>query len=349
MDKSRLTVTTTPQRSASISSTISRAETFHSFSTAPALLDEDQEALVWSKKENMAYSRRNRADSGFESMGGTRTPDSDWEQKTITPRIKHRYPCRIEGNKPKFERAHTASDIPRPSTSPHGSGSHSSGARRRHRDSQPSYSRHTSRHSSRRSSFAQSQTNPPPYLLTRHSAQTDPYTAHQRALSIFQALEPKTSPPIPAIPGQLHKSLSNTTLPTNQPFDYSSDRPSSISEEPKLSLHHQSTTIDWTDPSSRRRAYAKHDAKRRGVEGIWRRVRKLWPGKMDEEVKFYKEKVDDDACSVRRYRLDLTDEDEKSYEKSCDHRGRASERGWKLVWRDVSCFSDASGMVEGKS
>ena len=65
--------------------------------------------------------------------------------------------------------------------------------------------------------------------------------------------------------------------------------------------HIQDHPIHWTSPDSRAAQYAKIDGKKKGIKGVWRRVRRrLKLGK--REIDFYD--GGSDAGSVRRYRLD---------------------------------------------
>ncbi|KAK8152133.1 hypothetical protein BKA80DRAFT_258405 [Phyllosticta citrichinensis] len=71
------------------------------------------------------------------------------------------------------------------------------------------------------------------------------------------------------------------------------------------------TTMHWTSPSTRRREYAEIDRSTRGLRGL---VRRLTPKCFSTRhlQPFYDEKAarsDDDTASVRRYRIDLPDEE----------------------------------------
>ncbi|KAK8154877.1 hypothetical protein IWX90DRAFT_358412, partial [Phyllosticta citrichinensis] len=76
-------------------------------------------------------------------------------------------------------------------------------------------------------------------------------------------------------------------------------------------LSRTTTTMHWTSPSTRRREYAEIDRSTRGLRGL---VRRLTPKCFSTRhlQPFYDEKAarsDDDTASVRRYRIDLPDEE----------------------------------------
>ncbi|KAL1639037.1 hypothetical protein SLS58_008366 [Diplodia intermedia] len=78
------------------------------------------------------------------------------------------------------------------------------------------------------------------------------------------------------------------------------------------------TVIHWNSPSTRRREYAEIDRSTKGFRGFMRRVTPRWLSRRPPRQAFYEgEKDDDDACSVRRYRIDVPDEDdaEASFEE----------------------------------
>ncbi|KAK8236975.1 hypothetical protein HDK77DRAFT_304811 [Phyllosticta capitalensis] len=125
--------------------------------------------------------------------------------------------------------------------------------------------------------------------------------------SITPELSSNRSAPSPATSN--FSSHSGTYSPTQQAFlpdDEDQHEPST----PAI----PATTMHWTSPSTRRREYAEIDRSTRGLRGLVRRLtpkcfttRHLQP--------FYDEKKaargDDDAASVRRYRIDLPDEEEE--------------------------------------
>ncbi|KAH7175405.1 hypothetical protein EDB81DRAFT_3398 [Dactylonectria macrodidyma] len=85
------------------------------------------------------------------------------------------------------------------------------------------------------------------------------------------------------------------------------------------------TTHYWTSDRTRRLEYAAIDAATRGVKGWVLRhlVPECFMPKGNRHVSF-----DDDSGSVRRYRLDLEEDDEKASQAKCLRR----RRGWRF-WR----------------
>ncbi|MCJ1375553.1 hypothetical protein MMC20_006790 [Loxospora ochrophaea] len=69
------------------------------------------------------------------------------------------------------------------------------------------------------------------------------------------------------------------------------------------------TLIDWTSPSTRRREYEKIDRSRRGIRGLWRKIAPRWLWR-SSRMSFYDDTTSD-TRSVRRYRMDLPEDDEK--------------------------------------
>lgn len=75
------------------------------------------------------------------------------------------------------------------------------------------------------------------------------------------------------------------------------------------------TVIDWTSPSTRKREYAKIDRANRGLRGLWRRVAPKWCQPDDHRTPFFEEGKNGKANyegSVRRFRMDIPDEDPSS-------------------------------------
>ncbi len=68
------------------------------------------------------------------------------------------------------------------------------------------------------------------------------------------------------------------------------------------------TTIDWTLPATRQRQYEEIAKSSRGIRGLLRRLTSILLRRGSERAKFYDGKGSD-AGSVRRYRLDVNDDD----------------------------------------
>lgn len=71
------------------------------------------------------------------------------------------------------------------------------------------------------------------------------------------------------------------------------------------------TVIHWTSPGRLREQYAAIDQSRRGVRGLLRKLTPRWLSQ-SSKASFYDSRKGSDAGSVRRYRLDLPEDDEKA-------------------------------------
>lgn len=69
------------------------------------------------------------------------------------------------------------------------------------------------------------------------------------------------------------------------------------------------TVIHWNSPTTRRREYAEIDKSTTGFRGFMRRVTPRWLSRRPPRQAFYGGEKDDDACSVRRYRVALPEDD----------------------------------------
>lgn len=78
------------------------------------------------------------------------------------------------------------------------------------------------------------------------------------------------------------------------------------------------TVIDWTSPSTRRREYEKIDRSSRGIRGLWRRFAPKWCQPGQGRVPFFEEGKGGKGNyegSVRRFRMDLPDEEEDEHDR----------------------------------
>ena len=149
------------------------------------------------------------------------------------------------------------------------------------------------------------------YTHSRHA--TDPYLIHQRGKHLFSSLEGTLAsfhapsaelrePLITISPSSSPKLLPSTVNSASYP----------TAPDPEKSDPLPRTTIDWTQPATRRREYAEIDASHRGLRGLFRRLTPRWC-QGQQRLQFYderKNRSDSDCGSVRRYRLDLPDEKE---------------------------------------
>jgi len=69
--------------------------------------------------------------------------------------------------------------------------------------------------------------------------------------------------------------------------------------------------MHWTSQATRQKEYAKIDKSNKGLRGLWRKLAPKWYIKKKCQ-QFYEEEDGSDAGSVRRYRLEPSEEwDEK--------------------------------------
>ncbi|KAJ5143197.1 uncharacterized protein N7515_001984 [Penicillium bovifimosum] len=76
------------------------------------------------------------------------------------------------------------------------------------------------------------------------------------------------------------------------------------------SMHVPATVMEWTSPDTRRREYEKIDRASSGVRGLWRRVAPRCFQTRDSRVPFFEEGKTQREGSVRRFRMDLPEDDE---------------------------------------
>lgn len=93
---------------------------------------------------------------------------------------------------------------------------------------------------------------------------------------------------------------------TLQPSTHESDSPP-LNEKTSAAADVEDTTMHWMSPSTRKRQYEKIDRANSGLGGMLRRfVPRCVSGPGPQ--RFYEEEKSD-AGSVRRYRMDLSDEE----------------------------------------
>lgn len=108
-------------------------------------------------------------------------------------------------------------------------------------------------------------------------------------------------------------SISSTTSP---PFLQSRDRANTLPiisshshSSSESSMHVPATIMEWTSDSTRRAEYEQIDRASRGVRGLWRRVAPRWCQTRDSRTPFFEEGKTSREGSVRRFRMDLADEE----------------------------------------
>lgn len=119
-------------------------------------------------------------------------------------------------------------------------------------------------------------------------------------------------------------------------------------EEDDFSITHQysnhvpATIIDWTLPSTRRREYRKIQSSCRGIPGLWRRFAPRFLQR-NRRLSFYEDEKDDDTGSVRRYRLDLPDDEDRKSKSGVKANGsRLSLDKLKRSWSCIGSFKKSA-------
>ncbi|KAJ5674980.1 uncharacterized protein N7477_004914 [Penicillium maclennaniae] len=215
------------------------------------------------------------------------------------------------------------------------SAQHSRSASRSTARSRPP-SRHSSFHSTRRPVVTASIVPVPPPRTTAHERRESLLALHRESCRLFEEQESADN-----IRPTLQRALS-TTYRTRRESHTSSDigysaPPSPIASSqssrrdyeyreslgsaaasPPFYLRDRSNTLpsgtsmmEWTSDTTRRREYEKIDRSTRGVRGLWRRVAPRWCHR-DSRVPFFEEGKTGREGSVRRFRMDLPDEESKS-------------------------------------
>ena len=205
-------------------------------------------------------------------------------------------------------------------------------------------SHRSSRSSSRRSSFINQPTTinhrrpamPRSMSTTYARPVEDPIALYHRSRSLFEA--PRTDPS-----ATLSPSLSPLPRPSMAPADDLSQG-LLVDEEENSPIAHQysnhvpATVIDWTLPSTRRREYRQIEGSYRGIPGLWRRFGpRLF--QRNRRLTFYDDEKGDDAGSVRRYRMDLPEEEEKSNSVVRVCRTASSLEKVKRKWSCIGSFT----------
>ena len=126
---------------------------------------------------------------------------------------------------------------------------------------------------------------------------SNPYLFHRECQSLFDPPE---------------KSPESTPIQSEHSFRTAKTSHDDIATRQPTNASVQSTTIDWTFPTTRRREYEKIEASTRGIRGLWRRFAPK-RCQRNSRLAFYdgdphKTDDDSDAGSVRRYRVSLEDE-----------------------------------------
>ncbi|MCJ1294846.1 hypothetical protein MMC34_006405 [Xylographa carneopallida] len=220
---------------------------------------------------------------------------------------------------------------------------------------------HKARQSSRRSSFKHAPpsvaASTPRSIRTVRTRRTlssgatfdDPYLTYHRARQMFQSFgstlgsqsapnhehqEPLIGAPI----GPFHVTRTHDRDGTP---NISNVCCSKSGREGTISTPTPCTIIDWTAPATRRREYEKIDRSSRGMRGLWRKVTPRWC-RSSSRTGFF-DGDEDDARSVRRYRVDISEEPDGEKEEGFHVRERELRPPLfrsKTTW---SCFGFGGG------
>ena len=179
-----------------------------------------------------------------------------------------------------------------------------------------------------------------------HRHAHNPFALHYKSCQLFQSMGSTLAyQDITAVSANAD-SLNSNSLASHyapsKPVDNTSPSPLvHDSPDPELDaslIPHpvpQPTVIDWTSPSTRRREYAKIDRNSQGLRGWWRRNAPGWCFK-GCRAGFYDGEKDSDAGSVRRYRLELPDENEDDDDDEDDQLLNEKQDGGKARARSTS-------------
>jgi len=169
----------------------------------------------------------------------------------------------------------------------------------------PRRSRPSSHQSSHRPVLINKPTRPKlPSSQTMPSASTrdvdDVLALHHRSCTLFRSIS-TTAPPASYATASGMASPSAVSLPCQ-----ANEIPD---EEDYAHVHIPAITIHWTSPGTRRREYEEIDKSCRGLRGLFSKMRPRWCA-APKPTRFYDADDKEDGGSVRRYRLDLPEEEE---------------------------------------
>jgi hypothetical protein len=90
--------------------------------------------------------------------------------------------------------------------------------------------------------------------------------------------------------------------------------------------------MEWTSPDTRRREYEKIDRASSGVRGFWRRVAPRCFQTRDARTPFFKEGNAEREGSVRRFRMDLPEDEPCSPTKTQALNFKSDSDGARRRW-----------------
>ena len=154
-------------------------------------------------------------------------------------------------------------------------------------------------------------------------------------------------------PSLYDRSVENATATTSSSSSTLAGTSSSTLEEKLISSleslpprPHPVPIISWTSTESRQREYEKIHRSYSGVRGLWKKITPRWCHGKCERKRFFHEKNDGEADSVRRYRMNLDDERDDDNEKMArsddgadDEKGRKKKKRGKKRDSRWNCLS----------
>jgi hypothetical protein len=161
----------------------------------------------------------------------------------------------------------------------------------------------------------------------------DVYALHHRSYTMFQNPSVHTGSGLPS-PALSHAEqhafagpLARFNVDESNTIDQ--DDMAKQSEETVATADRTMTTMHWTSPCSRRRDYDRIDKANSGFRGFLNRVMPRCVSGPQE--KFYeKDRDQSDACSVRRYRIEDEEDNDKDMakSKSTAEKPSAAKKNW---------------------
>jgi hypothetical protein len=164
----------------------------------------------------------------------------------------------------------------------------------------------------------------------------DVYALHHRSYNMFQnpSLHTRSGLPSPTLSHAEQFGFPSVATPRFSVDDTNTIEEDNLpkqSEESIAAVGRSSTTMQWTSPCTRRREYDRIDRANTGFRGL---LNKVMPRCVSgPQEKFY-EKDQSDAGSVRRYRMEEEEDNEKErarLQMKAMQRPTAAKKSW-------SCF-----------
>ncbi|KXG54649.1 uncharacterized protein PGRI_077930 [Penicillium griseofulvum] len=135
--------------------------------------------------------------------------------------------------------------------------------------------------------------------ISTEKGSSEPSSPVALSYSSFRFEPESTSAPPRSAPHFVTSRDRSNTLPSRHHHSPSSS-----------SIHVPATVMEWTSPDTRRREYEKIDRASSGVRGFWRRVAPRCFQTRDSRTPFFEEGKSEREGSVRRFRMDLPEDEE---------------------------------------